>query len=201
MKRDPLHTVTFPLLVDDSNDDPPGWCSTPSGGFRAVRLLTVQEIIRDKWKILRGRDRELYEGIGQLGRAYVAQDGLALEGAVRKLHPFLPRFAGVDITEDWTGPNKWEGARWKYAESITDAIRSCQLVLWFPERRKRLQAPGVYCPDMRSAAFCALFWGAIRVCPKCKVPFVPDKKTVDYCKPSHGVAYRTALSRWNKKHN
>jgi hypothetical protein len=124
---------------------------------------------------------------------------MGLQTAVQSLQQFTPRVPGLKISEDFTGEDVWPGVRWKYSAMLTAELRGVQLVMWWPLGKKRLIVPAIYCPDMRTAVFCSLYKDVIRLCPRCKMPFVPDGTTTDYCTPAHGVAYRTARSRWNAK--
>jgi hypothetical protein len=72
-------------------------------------------------------------------------------------------------------------------------------VMWCLDKKEKF-SPGIYCRDWKTAAFVLMCMGSIRVCPKCGNSFVPKTDNQDYCTPAHGVAYRTAKSRWNAKH-
>jgi hypothetical protein len=194
-KKRPLPTVTFPVLIATTRDEAEGWCSNGSGFF-AVRAPTLRDLYAAK-STLKPEDVAFLDGITALRRAYSTHEGAALESAVQQLQPFRPQLPGLRV-EDWSGPNKWESARWLYSELLTTALRKAQLVLWWPEGRARLIVPAVFCPDLRTASVCAVFRDALSVCPKCKLPFIPSKPGMRYCTPAHGVAHRTAKSRKKK---
>jgi hypothetical protein len=197
MSRLPLQTVTFPLLIDSGREEPHGWLTTRSGGSASVCAISEKDLIDQSGSFLVAKSLELFSGLDLLKRAFEGKDKWELSNAVRILRPYYPPLPrGAALTEDWSGDNKWEGARWLYSEQMTRAVSRCRLVMWFPNRGGLL-SPAVYCPNLKTAAFVALFRGGMRVCPKCGTLYVPDKETRDYCSPAHGVAYRTARSRGN----
>jgi hypothetical protein len=119
--------------------------------------------------------------------------------AIEQSRPLLPKPMFGKVTEDWTGEKIWAGAQWHYSEAMSHAIRNARWVAWWPFGGEHVASPGVYCPNTSTAAAMALFIQGVRVCPQCGVPFVPKQDNVDYCKPAHGVAYRTARSREKKR--
>jgi hypothetical protein len=203
MSRGPLHSITLPILVaadtretadGESTCFPPGHTS-----FTAFRIVNPSEVVRRGGQI--GKEERLYRGILQLARAYEGKDERAIPVAIEQVRPWNPsnRIQVGTIREDWTGNKKWEGARWVYSSVMTNALQTARLVTWWPYKGDRISAPAVYCPDWKTAAFVAASMGCVRICPKCKKLFVPPTDNVAYCTPAHGVAYRTALSRWRKK--
>ena len=90
----------------------------------------------------------------------------------------------------------WLGAQWLYSRLMNTLIQNARLLLW---RREKGLSPASYCPDLKTAAFGMTVMGHGRVCPQSNEVFIPPADTVEYCKPAHGVAYRTVRSRWNKK--
>jgi hypothetical protein len=196
VSRTPLQTVTLPLLVPSSKAA--GSCAPSLLELVNVRVVAAEEAWVERRAVFCAEDCVLFDALAQLRRAYEGRDSAELLVAAGVLRQFLPTLPGWTVTEDWTGSKIWDGARWRYAELLTAAMGKARLVMWWPTRGKGLLAPAIYCPDMKTAVFCALSQGAIRVCPKCRAPFVPDKTSVVYCTPSHGVAFRTARSRWNK---
>jgi hypothetical protein len=212
MSRDPLQTITLPVLVDaDSpeNADGEGTCF-PSPGrtkFMSVRTIQAYEILRRARKIFPGKKLWLFIGVKGLERAYRRKNERAYQGEneralleaieqVRPWTPFLQIQAGT-VKEDWTGDKIWEGARWLYSSVMSNALQTARLVMWWAYKGERIVAPAVYCPDWETAAFALM--GSIRVCPKCEKMFIPSAGNVVYCTPAHGVAHRTALSRGRKK--
>jgi hypothetical protein len=67
------------------------------------------------------------------------------------------------------------GGQWHYAEAMSHAIRKAQWVAWWPFDDEHKPSPGLYYPDMKTAAATALFIRDVRVCPKCSIPFVSKK--------------------------
>lgn len=207
MSRDPLQTVTFPVLISEVAEKADGFCTlfpTPNRtSFANVRVVTEREIKTRLPKIFASKDvsrtneKILYVGAGQLRRAYEAKDERALEDALRKVSPWVPRILGPGVVRSVA--DKWEGARLDYSNLMSNTIQYAQLVVWFPGRKARLGSLGIYCPNWKTAAHVMLLMGSIRVCPKCGAPFIPKSENVDYCTPAHGVAHRTALSRWRAK--
>jgi hypothetical protein len=212
MSRDPLHNVTLPILVDaDSTEQADGWGTCFPAANRtklmAVRVVNAGEIKRRLLKIFsskevsRTNEKFLYLGAGLLNRAYEAKDEWALQEALKQVHPWIPRISGKESVNP--DADKREGARWDYSSLMSNALQDARLVMWWPwpEQGQRFASPAVYCPNWKTAAFVAMFMEYIRVCPnpKCNRPFIPKTDNQDYCIPAHGVAYRTALSRWRKK--
>jgi hypothetical protein len=204
MSREPLQTVTIPVLIEAENADATdGWATlSPSEGrtkFAAVRRVGTDEVRARLPKIFPDKQFSLFRGLGRLQRAYEAKDEYALRAAIEEVRPWVPTIAGGSIKEDWTGEKIWDGARWEYSSLMSNAIQAARLVLWWPGGEDRLVSPALYCPDWKTAAFALSFMRSIRVCPKCGKPFVAIAENVDYCTPAHGVAYRTERSRWRAK--
>jgi hypothetical protein len=200
MSRSPLHTVTFPLLIDSGRIEPRGWLTNRGGGFASVCAISEKELIDQSGAFLGPKALGLFRGLDLLKRAFEAKDWWELTDAVKLLRPYYPPLRpGMTRIEDWSGNNKWEGARWLYSEQMTREVSRCRLVMWFPNDGTGLLSPAIYCPNLKTAAFVALFRGGMRVCPRCGILYVPDKETRDYCTPAHGIAYRTARSRGNRK--
>jgi hypothetical protein len=198
MSRSPLHTVTFPILIGSGREEPHGWLPTRGGGFAAVCEVREKDLGAQTSSFLGAKSFELYRGLDLLKRAFDGKDEWELSNAVRMLRPHYPQLhPGFTKIEDWSGDNKWEMARYLYSEHMTWAVSRSRLVVWFPNQAAGLLSPAIYCPNLKTAAFVALFRGGMRVCPKCGTLYVPDKATRDYCTPAHGVAYRTARSRGN----
>lgn len=203
MSRDPLQTVTLPVLVDaETPEDADGWGTCFPAPNRtkimAVRLVKPEDIQQRVHKIFPDREILLFIGAIQLKRAYGAKDERELQEAVEKVHPWVPRIIGSRVSNN-PSADKWAGARWDYSSLMSNALQNARLVMWWREKGESLISPAVYCPDWRTAAFVMTFMGSIRVCPKCKRVFVPSADNVDYCTPAHGGAYRTSRSRWRAK--
>lgn len=204
MSRESLQTVTLPLLVNAKTlDSAEGECAVfPSRGGK--RLVKVRTISPDGLVLWLGRDTHpglacALRGLGLLRRAHEARDAKALRAAIEQSRPLLPKAQFGKVTEDWTGEKIWGGAQWLYSEAMSHAIKNARWVAWWPFSGEHEALPGVYCPYMSTAVAAALFIRSVRVCPQCGVPFVPKQDNVDYCQPSHGVAYRTARSREKKR--
>jgi hypothetical protein len=202
MSRDTLYTVTLPVLVDALPEEAEGWGTHFPGAHRtttmAVRVIKPEEIQKRVREIFSDKEIFLFAGASQLEHAYGARDERELQESLRKVYPWVPRIMG---SREVSNPkaDKWAGARWDYSSLMTNALQNARLIMWFPYRGDRLSSPAVYCPEWRTAAFVMTFMGSIRVCPKCNNPFVPSADNVNYCTPAHGVAYRTARSRWKAK--
>ena len=119
-----------------------------------------------------------------------------IKSALGKVHPWVPSIGVRSVSAD---ANIWHLARWDYAGVMSNALQNARLVVWFPFESTRLLSPGVYCPDLKTAAYVTMVIGSIRICPKCENTFIPKTDNQDYCEPKHGIAHRTALSRWRKK--
>jgi hypothetical protein len=203
MSRQPLHTVTFPILVGSGRKEPHGEVAiTRSGRHGIVKVceVPVKELIGKSGPVL-GDSLELFRGLERLKRAFEGKDELKLMEAVQMLHPYDPPLpSGMTTTMDWSGNKKWVGARWEYLEHMTRQISGARFVMWFRYGESVLQSPAIYCRSLKTAAFVALSRDGVRVCPKCGALYVPDKLTQGYCTPKHGVAFRTARSRERKSH-
>lgn len=203
MSRYPLQTVTLPILIPASGEgDPLGWWHfyPEKGGEEVIGVRAVNpEYIKAKWRsILPAADRELFESLSELPRAYATEDRKEILRVSKRTQGFIPEIPGTRLEFNWADENVIVGARGQYASLMTTALQSVRLGLWFTAK-KRLFSPAIFCPDWRSAAFAILFTDGLRICPKCKLPFIPEKETQEYCTPAHGVAFRTARSRAKKK--
>jgi hypothetical protein len=209
MSREPLQTVTLPLLVDADTPDSTelgcakGECAvfTSHGHTRLqkVRVIGSEALVQWVGRDTRSGLARALRGLGLLQHAYATRNATALRAAIAQSRPLLPKPQFGKVTEDWTGDKIWGGAQWFYSEAMSHAIKNARWVAWWPFSGEQEALPGVYCPDMSTAVAMALFIQDVRVCPKCGVPFVPKQENVDYCKPAHGVAYRTARSRERKR--
>jgi hypothetical protein len=209
MSRYPIHTVTLPVLIDAESPEVAEGEATDFPGakrlrFTKVRAITTAEVKRRLLEIFASKEisrineKFLYVGAGLLSQAYDARDEWGLEDALKSVRPWIPRFGFGPETVN-PNANKWEGARWGYSSLMSNAVQKARLVAWWPYKPERLLSPAVYCPDLKTAAFVLMFMGGVRVCPKCRVSFIPSRDNQGYCKPTHGVAYRTARSRWRAK--
>ena len=207
--HEPLHTVTLPILVSASaarpRDEPDGWVTLfPSAdpkryvvSHSAVRLVTADDI----QKRLTPREKVLAEGALRLRQIYAKRDELFLEMSSREIEKSFEQVrACVPMFE--RGPvnlrGNWPSVRWVYSSLMCNLIQDARLVMWCSDKEQRF-LPGVYCSDWVTAAFVLVFMDGIRVCPQCGISFIPETDNQDYCEPRHGVAYRTARSRWRAK--
>jgi hypothetical protein len=199
MSRDPLHTVTLPIVVSARDlEKADGWlASFGANSFRtsAVKAIDPDEVVTRYRKILSGEARSVFEGLLALRTAYESRDKRALLEAIDKTRPWFPVIPGTTVVEDWTGDKIWGGARWHYTTVMNRALKEAELVMWWRETDDAIVRPGVHCPNWETAVFAAAFAGTVRVCPKCKAVFAPKTENQDYCTAAHGVAYRTARSR------
>lgn len=176
--------------------------STTRTRFVKVRAITAAEVKRRLLEIFSSKEESrinekfIYVGAGLLTQAYKAGDEYGLQYALERLDPWIPSFGTKTLNPDG---DKREGARWDHSSLMSNAVQNARLVAWYPYKTKLLLSPAVYCPNLATAAYVMMFMGGIRVCPKCHVPFIPKSDNVDYCKPAHGVAHRTARSRWRAK--
>jgi uncharacterized C2H2 Zn-finger protein len=116
--------------------------------------------------------------------------------AYEKVRPWQRNMRGVTITYKAIGKD-WAAAQSLYADLMSELTQNVRLILWQPEKGQL--RPALYCPDLKTAKFVLLLMGRIRVCPRCKEIFRPKKDNVIFCRPAHGVAWRTALSRARAK--
>lgn len=200
MSRYSLQTVTLPILVDaESVQQSDGWgtCFPSPGRTKrmAVRVVKAKDIRQRVRKIFPDREIFMFAGVNQIDHAYGVKDERELQDALEKVLPWVPRIGGSIVSY----ADKWARARWDYPSVMSNALQNARLVMWCPYKGERLLSPAVYCPNWKTAAFVMTFMGSIRVCPKCERVFVPTADNVDYCTPAHGVAYRTARSRWRAK--
>jgi hypothetical protein len=146
-------------------------------------------------KIFEAEQLALVSGVAEIAYAFRKRDAEAFRRAFQKVRPWWPdnrRFTPCKIEDDWPA------AQGTYSTLINKFIQNARLILWRRENEHRL-LPALYCPDLKTAFFVMTAMGKVRVCPKCNEMFIPSADNVEYCKPAHGIAYRTARSRWNKK--
>ena len=198
MSRDPLQTVTLPLLIDEE-ERADGECAVfpKQGGQRLTKVRVISPDTLKRWleRNTRSGLARALNGLSLLRRAYTEKDTRALLAAVEQTRPLIPKTSFGTVTEDWSGEKMWDGARWHYSEAMSHAVKNARWVVWWPFSGQHEPTPGLYCPDMSTAAAVALFVESVRVCPHCGVAFVPPQNNIGYCKPAHGVAHRTATSR------
>ena len=207
----PLQTVTLPILVAawgyKSHAD--GWfCLVSDSPKRyevapdhAVCVVTAEDIQRR----LTSEEKAIVDGAQQLRRAYAERDDYFLERTSQKIErsfqhvsACVPRFQRECAAKLIRQKGNWPGVRWVYSSIMSNMLLDSRVVMWCSDREGKF-LPGVYCPNWRTAAFALLFMDGMRTCPQCGIWFNPDTSNQDYCKPSHGVNYRTARSRWNAK--
>ena len=171
--------------------------ANPHGGG-SVRVINEKEVKRRLPEIFSSKEKSLtnekflYVGLGLLRRAFETKDEMNIKSALGKVHPWVPRIGVRSVSAD---ANIWHLARWDYAGVMSNALQNARLVVWFPFESTRLLSPGVYCPDLKTAAYITMVIGSIRICPKCENTFIPKTDNQDYCEPKHGIAHRTALSQ------
>ncbi len=207
MSRDPLRSVTLPILISAPSEAAEGaWGFYPQKGgesLKNVRVISPEEVTQKLREILRGKDWELFKALDGLARAYARsdgrRDGLEMLDALDRVRPFIREHPGTTMQVDWTGPKMWDAARWEYSQQMSTCLQGARLVMWCEGKGKGPICPGVYCPDLKTAAFVMRYVGGIRVCPQCERPFVPKKETQVCCTAAHGVRFRTARSRRNAK--
>src|ERR1022692_3651619 len=99
MSRDPIHTVTLPVLVDAASpEEADGWGTHFPGTHRtktmAVRVIKPEEIQERVREIFSDKEIFLFAGASQLEHAYGAKDERELQESLRKVHPWVPRIMG-----------------------------------------------------------------------------------------------------------
>lgn len=200
MLRDHQKPLRFPLLIEaETPENADGEIGFPPGTlFKKVRAVQSREIKQRLNKTFPGKGRELFDGLDLLRFANENWRDAELARATAMVRPWVlcvndPRFV---VTEPYE--TRWGRARWDYASLLSNALINARLVAWWRYDDDRWLAPAVYCPDWQTVSFAALWIGAIRICPKCKRPFVPPADNRRFCCPEHGAAYRTQQSR-NKK--
>ena len=209
----------LPVLVDAAGEKcgADGWTTCfPPGSYlkeTGVRQVKSGEVLALLRKIFTPEELFVYVGAQQLKQAYHTASKLkfrknrAIELDIRvafdRVRPWLPgqNIPGVQV--QWRVPGlttekEQGGARWLYASLMCNALKDARLVMWCSDKESRF-LPGVYCPDWKTAAFVHLFMEHILICPKCKEPFIPKSDNQGYCRPEHGIAYRTFRSRFNKR--
>jgi len=202
MSRDPLQTVTLPVLVDAEKREEADGSGTlfPSPNrttFATLRVVTRADIWKrlEKWKTSQPEARQLCGGILQIQRAYEARDEAAFRRALENVWKWIPHFGSAEI-KPLKNEQAWKGTNWIYSSLMANLLQSTRLIFLYTERDEHQGLrPGLYCPTWETAAFAFIGTGLIRMCPKCGDLFIPKTKNQGYCKPAHGVAYRTAKSR------
>lgn len=204
MSRDRYKTITLPVLVnlDMSPEEADGWAYLVSAAghvkHQAVRMVKPKDIKERLPTIFTPKDILQFTGAGQLKSAYDTKDVFTLRRSVERVSPQVPGWGGGPWNLGTDSKPNWVGVRFIYSSSMTNLLRDARLVMWCSDKEERF-LPGIYCPDWKTAAFVVSFMDHLRVCPKCGDPFSPKTDNQDYCTPAHGVAHRTARSRWNKK--
>ncbi len=115
MSRDPLHTVTLPILVDleKSLSEADGWLNIVSETATRIsdRHVAVQvvrperDIEKRLGKIFSPKDISLFAGVENLKAAYDAEDVLTLHRAIKQVSPWEPGpwKLGTDADPNWIG--------------------------------------------------------------------------------------------------
>lgn len=213
MSIKPLHTVTLslPVIVEvaagDSSKNVAGRAIFLSGQ-PWVQTVRGDDVKRRLRTIFKPGEIHLYAGVLQLKQALDVGDELAIQIASGKIREFVrvPNQTLVINVAAKKAEMKREGINWGYSgflnfsRLVAQMIEKARLVMWFSERDGRI-LPALYCPDWITAAYLIGVMGRMQVCgnPKCNEVFVPTNEKQEYCTPAHGVAYRTARSRWNAK--
>jgi hypothetical protein len=206
MSRYRYETVTegLAVLVPSSNPND-RWVSYFSeskrdwrAGHTAVRAITNADLRGKSPEIFRPEELPLVKGIAELRRAINTKDERGFWRAFEEVRPWqrVRNMPGVTVSCQPIGKD-WARARSLYADLISELTQNVRLILWQPERGQLM--PALFCPDLKSAQFVLLLMGRIRVCPWCKEIFKPKADNVVFCRPSHGVNWRTALSRTRKR--
>lgn len=185
MRRDHKKPLRFPVLVDANHKNLDGYLGLRGTSWRAVRVIDPEEA-RQKLK-----GKGLFDGLDLMRYALAEWDENALTDATEMVRPYLT-VPGISVEEP--DDKKWDRGRWDYCSLMSEALENARLVMWRGEGERLI--PAVYCPDLKTAAFVTLYLGGVRICPRCKQPFVPEKDNQAYCTPQHGAAHRTARSRW-----
>jgi hypothetical protein len=206
MSRYPLHTVTLPILVKaETQEEIDGWGTLlPSPGrveSSSLRIVKQEDI----WERLENRKTSqpdvilLCGGLLQMRRAYEARDEVAFRRALESVWKWVPHFGPMKI-KPLNNEQSWKRTNWIYSSLMANLLQSSRLIFLYTEKSEYQRLiPGLYCPNWEVAVFAFIGLGLIRVCPKCREIFIPKTDNQDYCKPAHGVAYRTARSRWKAK--
>jgi len=221
MSRDSLQTVThaLPVIVElgpaEGVKDADGRARFLHGGRGDswVRVFRPADVKKQLRTIFSSKDISLFLGAVQLKQALETSDQWGLQTASEKIRPWLPDFTTdripkfeIDLKHKTAvvteGEINWGFSSFvNFSRIIADMFAKARLVMWFDERQERGFLPALYCPDWKTAAFVVTFMGQVRVCPhpKCNTVFIPETGREFYCCTKHGVSYRTARSRWNRR--
>ena len=167
MSRYPLQTVTLPILIDaETPEKAEGTCicfSSPTHTRRtSVRVINEKEVKRRLPEIFSSKEKSLtnekflYVGLGLLRRAFETKDEMNIKSALGKVHQWFPRIGVRSVHAD---ANIWHLARWDYAGVMSNALQNARLVVWFQFESTRLLSPGVYCTDLKTAAYVTMVIG------------------------------------------
>lgn len=214
MSRDPLQTVTLPVLVEvDRLKDADGRGHFLPGDRAEESVVRI--VRKADWKkrlqtAFSTTEMPLFLGAIQLKQALDAGDDFVLQQASETVRPWLADYVKVPswrleidtvvkrVSLKKTGVN-WRYSAWmNYSRLTAYTLRDARLVMWFSEKHGRI-LPAVYCPDWKTAMFATAFMGRLRVCPKCSDIFTPKADNQSYCTPAHREAHRVARSRWRAK--
>jgi hypothetical protein len=210
MSRYPLQTVTLPIVIDSTKffrsrgerpKPPDGWATIFYGQHgekhTAVREITPSDVEKWRPKIFSRNEFSLYLAADKIRRAYEGNDELVFRRWFEEISPWL--FGQKCQTVVPSGDPKWKvQVRYAYSRLMSMGLQQARTVMWLSDKEQCFR-PGIYCPDWKTAAFVTLFNGGLRVCPQCGSTYVPKKPNQGYCRAAHGVAYRTARSRWKIK--
>jgi hypothetical protein len=205
MSRDPLQTVTLPIVVEAEKHDEidgtatlfPSANRTTVAGLRVVTKADIWQRL-EKWKRSQPEIRRLCGGILAMRLAYDARDEAAFRRALENVWKWVPHF-GKATVRPLKNEEMWRGTNGIYSGLMANLLQSSRLIFLHTNTDRQPLRPSLFCPNWETAAFAFIGSGFVRECPKCHEIFIPKSENQDYCIPAHGVAHRTARSRARAK--
>jgi hypothetical protein len=203
MQRDTYNTVTVPILIRSSKAWAEGeafWDDLEEGDERVlVREFTEDDSDqsipcgKETWNQLSDLERRQIVRVGDVLRAMKSKDADDIEKAMLTL-----KSSSLLIARLMKEPGFVEES---LVLELCRNLYDVRLVMW--KRKNGLLAPGLLCPNVRSAFWILTLWSAVgmkagpRLCPRCGLLFGQKRPDQDYCSIECREAHR--VDRWRKK--
>lgn len=184
MTRMSLPTITpLPILILSSDNAPrhgAGVVFTKRGTeFSGLHVVGKKEALLGR-NLSTKQQKEVNDLIG-FRRALENNFWMDLEEPIRSLGHYIPHIAH-NYLDVLLQSKSWPRVQVAYAGLISNLIQSVTVVMWCANKEARLR-PGLFCPDLRTAAFTHVAMGHLRTClkPGCGERFIQCKETHVYC--------------------
>jgi hypothetical protein len=210
MQRSEYEAVTHPsmaVLVDAPPNQCDGWIFlSPENGVsgKPVKAITDINFVRlaeklgkshkSQWDFIRGA--LLLQSAGKKGDLRAAREAYELcsPELFGATDPEIVRGFIANITSN-------RNSLWMLLPQMAARLLSpAKLIYWQAGTATNALpqlAPGIYCPDDKTAVAAKMLLGVTRVCPRCHVPFLPKWSTQTCCSVRCREAHRVA--RWREQ--